>query len=146
MRRRRTARPMSARPRCCITTLSRPSNVSLKISGEMPRHDTAVRFRIRNTSTHRIPSQNLILNAHRFSPMTSQRYRGGRQSKGDRQALISRVATPLGEAVRDKAEARGMSVNDYIASVLARDVGMAELAPQSPVLPRYQELPISEVA
>jgi len=78
--------------------------------------------------------------------MTSQRYRGGRQSKGDRQALISRVATPLGEAVREKAEARGMSVNDYIASVLAREVGMTELAPQSPIMPRYQELPISEVA
>jgi predicted HicB family RNase H-like nuclease len=78
--------------------------------------------------------------------MTSQRYRGGRQSKGDRQALISRVATPLGEAVREKAEARGMSVNDYIASVLAREVGMVDLAPQSPIMPRYQELPISEVA
>lgn len=101
---------------------------------------------IQKDPTHRGDSQNLILNAHRFSAMTSQRYRGGRQSKGDRQALISRVATPLGEAVREKAEARGMSVNDYIASVLAREVGMAELAPQSPVVPRYQELPISEVA
>lgn len=104
------------------------------------------RIRFRKPSTHRPSSQNLILNAHRFNAMTSQRYRGGRQSKGDRQALISRVATPLGEAVREKAEARGMSVNDYIASVLAREVGMTELAPQSPIMPRYQELPISEVA
>jgi hypothetical protein len=39
-----------------------------------------------------------------------------------------------------------MSVNDYIASVLAREVGMAELAPQSPIASRYQKLPISEVA
>ena len=110
------------------------------LSGDLPRN------RFRNPSTHRPPSQNLILNAHRFNAMTSQRYRGGRQSKGDRQALISRVATPLGEAVREKAEARGMSVNDYIASVLAREVGMVDLAPQSPIMPRYQELPISEVA
>lgn len=101
---------------------------------------------IQKPPTHRSASQNQILNGHRFTDMTSQRYRGGRQSKGDRQALISRVASPLGEAVRDRAEAHGMSVNDYIASVLAREVGMAELAPQSPALPRYEELPISEVA
>ena len=75
-----------------------------------------------------------------------QRYRGGRNSKGDRLQLISRVATPVGEAVRESAEAHGMSVNDFIASVLAREVGMAELAPQSPVREKRQELPISDVA
>lgn len=78
--------------------------------------------------------------------MTTQRYRGGRKSKGDRLQLISRVAAPVGEAVRDQAEARGMSMNDFIASVLAREVGMPELAPQSPVQHKHQELPISDVA
>ncbi|QJU56278.1 toxin-antitoxin system HicB family antitoxin (plasmid) [Herbiconiux sp. SALV-R1] len=78
--------------------------------------------------------------------MTRQRYRGGRHGKGERTALISRVAPPLGEAVRVQAEERGMSVNDYVASVLAREVGMTELAPQAALLPHYEELPISDVA
>jgi hypothetical protein len=128
---------------------SRPGRKAGAVSRSSLRHAPApCEFKnlIQKDPTHRRDSQNLILNAHRFSAMTSQRYRGGRQSKGDRQALISRVATPLGEAVREKAEARGMSVNDYIASVLAREVGMAELAPQSPIASRYQKLPISEVA
>ena len=91
----------------------------------------------------RVAYQNQFLNAPRLTNMTAQRYRGGRHSKGDRQALISRVANPLGEAVREEAEARGMSVNDYIASLLAREVGMPEYAPALPRRHEYEELPIT---
>ena len=90
--------------------------------------------------------KNQFLNAPRLTNMTAQRYRGGRHSKGDRQALISRVATPLGEAVREEAEARGMRVNAYIASLLAREVGMPEFAPAVSPRHTYEELPITEVA
>ncbi|GGI42656.1 hypothetical protein GCM10010988_40130 [Cnuibacter physcomitrellae] len=83
------------------------------------------------------------LNAPRFDRMTRQRYQGGRQSKGDRRAIISRVPVPLGDAVSLAAHQRGMSVNDFVASVLAREVGMADLAPQTPLLPLQEELPIS---
>jgi predicted HicB family RNase H-like nuclease len=78
--------------------------------------------------------------------MTTQRYRGGRSSKGERLQLISRVATPIGEAVRTQAEERGMSMNDFIAAVLAREVGMPDLAPLSTIQPQRQELPISDAA
>jgi predicted HicB family RNase H-like nuclease len=97
-------------------------------------------------TTRRLANQIQNLNEAMVVTMTEQRYRGGRNSKGDRLQLISRVATPVGEAVRESAEARGMSVNDFIASVLAREVGMADLAPQYPVRQMPQELPIADVA
>jgi len=77
--------------------------------------------------------------------MPPQRSYGGRKSKGDRQPLISRVPSPIADAVRDRAEERGMSLSDYIASVLARDVGLATLAPQASIR-HDEELPINQVA
>lgn len=70
-----------------------------------------------------------------------QRYQGGRPSKGDRQPLVSRVATPIADAVRERAAAEGLSVNDYIARLLAAEVGLTQLAP-APTSDR-EELPIS---
>ena len=78
-------------------------------------------------------------------PMPTQRNWGGRKSKGDRQALISRIPDPIADAVRERADERGMSLSDYIASVLAREVGMSDLAPESAVH-HQEELPISQVA
>lgn len=71
-----------------------------------------------------------------------QRYQGGRPSKGDRQPLVSRVPTPIAEAVRQRAAQSGLSINDYIARLLASDVGMAQLAPAQ----HFEELPITDVA
>lgn len=57
--------------------------------------------------------------------------RGGRPSKGDRDAFKVRPARPVGDRVRERADAAGMSYSDYIAAVLARDVGMPDLAPRA---------------
>ncbi len=62
--------------------------------------------------------------------------------KGDRLQLVSRTPTPVGEAVRHNAEERGMNVSDYIASILAREVGLPELAPVAAVQQSRVELPI----
>lgn len=78
--------------------------------------------------------------------MTEQRYRGGRKLKGERAPIMSRVLMPVAEAIRDNAETRGISVNDYVASLLAREVGMPELAPEVPVRNKVEELPIADVA
>jgi len=80
------------------------------------------------------------------SLMAEQRYRGGRKSKGERDALHVRVDPLISEAVRARAAERHMSVNDFVASVLGREVGMANLAPEAPILPKPEELPISDVA
>lgn len=73
--------------------------------------------------------------------MTTRNSRGGRPSKGDRDAFKVRPARPVGERVRELAEAAGMSYSDYIAAVLARDVGMPDLAPRAENA-RHEELPI----
>jgi hypothetical protein len=52
----------------------------------------------------------------------------------------------VSEAVRQRAESRGLSVNDFIASILAREVGLSEFAPESPVQQKHEELPILDVA
>ena len=77
--------------------------------------------------------------------MPPKRTYGGRKSKGDRQPLLTRVPSLIADAVRDCADERGMTLNDYIASVLARDVGLSELAPQESVH-HDEELPITKVA
>ena len=63
-----------------------------------------------------------------------------------KQNLIHKpAARPIADAVRERADERGMSLSDYIASVLAREVGMSDLAPES-VVHHQEELPISQVA
>lgn len=71
----------------------------------------------------------------------AQRYQGGRPSKGDRQPLVSRVATPIADAVRERAASEGLSVNDYIARLLAAEVGLTQLAPTMTF--EREELPIN---
>lgn len=67
---------------------------------------------------------------------------GGRPSKGQRKALMSRVAIPIGEKIEEQAAAAGYQyVGDYIASILAREAGMPELAPVQTDSTRL-ELPI----
>lgn len=82
---------------------------------------------------------------HYYQTMPPQRTYGGRKSKGDRQSLISRVPSPIADAIRDRAEERGISLSEYVGSVLARDVGMSELVPQASIR-HDEELPITKVA
>jgi hypothetical protein len=79
--------------------------------------------------------------------MAVQRHHGGRPAKGKRQPLLSRVPTPLGDAVKAQADMRDMTVSDYIAALLAQSHGMPELATIKPVVvTARQELPIADVA
>jgi hypothetical protein len=55
--------------------------------------------------------------------------RGGRPSKGERDHLVTRPHTVLGEAARAEAERRGMTISDYLAGILARELGRPDLAP-----------------
>lgn len=65
----------------------------------------------------------------------------GRPSKGDRDAFLTKPARPLGELIREQADAAGMTYGDYIAVILARELGMPEYAPALP-RPQREELPI----
>jgi hypothetical protein len=53
----------------------------------------------------------------------------GRKSKGDRDTLIVRVPRAIGDRVRSNAEDLGISIVDYVTTILARDLAMPEHAP-----------------
>ena len=72
--------------------------------------------------------------------------RGGRPSKGKRDQFVSRVPWELGDLVRQQAGVAQVTVNDYIAVVLAERVGRPDLAPSSHPVFNQQELPITDVA
>lgn len=62
-------------------------------------------------------------------PMSTQRGRGGRPSKGERVVMVTRPALPLGDVIRDRAAERGQTISDYIATVLAHAHGLDQYAP-----------------
>jgi hypothetical protein len=55
---------------------------------------------------------------------------GGRPSKGERDMLVSRMAKPLADEVRSRAEELDLTYSDYVASVLAEAHGMPQYAPK----------------
>lgn len=71
---------------------------------------------------------------------------GGRKSKGARELLGTRPSSLLAEAARDRVDELGISMSDYLAILLAQDLGMPEYAPQTHIPIRQMELPISDVA
>jgi len=58
---------------------------------------------------------------------------------------MTKPARPVGDAIRQNAEDLGMTYGDYIASILARELGMPEYAPVPPH-PNAEEPPITTVA
>lgn len=75
----------------------------------------------------------------------ANRGQGGRHSKGDRIPLISRPYRPLGEAVQQSADKAGMTVSDYVATILANAHGMPEYAPRTSTTGQ-RELPLQQTA
>jgi hypothetical protein len=57
----------------------------------------------------------------------------GRPSKGDRDAFVTRPARDVGNEIRRRAEEAGMPYGEYIAALLAYQVGRPDLAPRSAV-------------
>lgn len=55
--------------------------------------------------------------------------RRGRPYKGDRDQFISRPARAVGDEIRRRADAMGVTYSDLIAMILAEGLGMPEHAP-----------------
>jgi hypothetical protein len=68
----------------------------------------------------------------------------GRTHKGDRDLFTFRIARPVGDVIRARSAAAGMSYSEYIAAVVARSEGMPEHAPQSHPVADQGELPIAK--
>ena len=77
--------------------------------------------------------------------MPTRKSAAGRKSKGDRKSLITRLPSPIADAVRDCATERGMTLSDYIGSVLTQEVGLSELVPQTSIC-HDEESPITKAA
>lgn len=58
--------------------------------------------------------------------------RRGRPYKGDRDQFISRPARAVGDEIRRRADAMGLTYSDFIATILAEGLGMPEHAPPIP--------------
>lgn len=70
----------------------------------------------------------------------------GRPSKGDRDSIITRPMRPLGNEIRARADAAGMTISEYVAMVLANAHGMPQYAPvPSPSL-EQEVLPLGRTA
>lgn len=67
---------------------------------------------------------------------------GGRPSKGPRELLGTRPSVRLAEAARARADELGMSMSDYLATLIAQDTNLVELAPKI-ADPTRLELPIT---
>ncbi len=93
---------------------------------------------------HDTPRQNLVSDTSRWltHAMTLRRGTGGRPSKGERDLLVTRPAVPVGQAIRTRADACGLTISEYVASVLAEHVGLPDLAPAAKPK-RDQELPMT---
>lgn len=66
----------------------------------------------------------------------------GRRTKGSRELLGTRADTALAAAARLKAAELGLSVSDYLATILAIDLDLPQYAPAT-TDPSALELPIN---
>jgi hypothetical protein len=65
---------------------------------------------------------------------------GGRRSKGERRLVVTRLATDIADQVVAAAAERGMTVSDYLATLVYRELGI----PVAPPEPTAQtQLPLS---
>lgn len=71
---------------------------------------------------------------------------GGRKSKGARELLGTRPLSALAEAARARVDERGISMSDYLATLIAQDLDLPQYAPNAPTPIQHMELPISDVA
>ena len=62
----------------------------------------------------------------RLGGAMARRGHGGRPSKGDRDHIVTRPSRVVGDLVRQRADEAGLTISDYVASVLARAHGVPE--------------------
>lgn len=92
-----------------------------------------------------VASQLLLSESARVAVMAG-RAGPGRPSKGDRHLFATRTPRPLADVIRRRADEAGLTLSDYIASVLATAHDMPEFvhAPHPQTL--SEELPLSRSA
>ena len=54
----------------------------------------------------------------------------GRHGKGDRRLMVTRVATDIADQAVSAANKRGMTISDYLATLVYRDLGIPVAEPE----------------
>lgn len=78
--------------------------------------------------------------------MPAKRGRGGRPTKGPRDAIMVRPHADLGALIREQAETEGIHIGDYVATVLAEQLGRPDLAPRLEMNDAQEVLPLASTA
>ena len=97
----------------------------------------------RPTRRAEIPVSDTAIRKGRHMPRQPQ---GGRPSKGDRDLLVTRPSRAVGDAVRARADAAGLTISDYVAALLATVHDLPEHAPRPLAGVNQEELPLSRSA
>jgi hypothetical protein len=66
---------------------------------------------------------------------------GGRRSKGERRLVVTRLPTEIADRVALAADERGMTVSDYLATLVYSDLGLP--VPPSTQPADQAQLPLS---
>lgn len=78
--------------------------------------------------------------------VAKQHGRGGRPTKGPRDAIMVRPHADLGVLIREAAEAEGMHIGDYVAVILAEHHARPDLAPRAQANAAQEVLPLASTA
>ena len=66
---------------------------------------------------------------------------GGRRSKGERRLVVTRLATEIADQFAEAATQRGLTVSDYLATLVYSELGLPP--PQSAQPADQPQLPLS---
>ena len=89
-------------------------------------------------STRRVTDRARVVSVSMAVMATPPRSKGGRRGKGPRRYFGLRLAEPLADELIRRADAAGLTINDYAASALAEALGLelpGEVDPAQQVLP-----------
>lgn len=89
-------------------------------------------------SARRVTGDDHVVSVSMTPMATPPRSKGGRRGKGPRRYLGLRLAEPLADELIRRADAAGVTINDYAAGVLAGALGLElpeEVDPAQHVLP-----------
>jgi hypothetical protein len=100
---------------------------ALGISQGLAIEEVLLALELDESGVPTILNRNGLKQGNTEGSMTS--HRAGRPSKGERKTVSSRIAVPLAEAALGRAEDLGLSMSDYIASLIAHDNNLPQFHP-----------------
>lgn len=112
------------------------NNLEGSLRGDVPRSPHTGGLLIRHA-----PDVTRRCNRNLYCERMGRRANAGRPSKGERQLLGTRPAQTMADAAHSRANELGLTMSDYLISLLAKDLGMPELSVVSPSTNKELHIP-----